>query len=92
MQFVEEWCRIICDAFWEDKTINGFLEVRRQVMYIYKTKNFPVTPQEYFASPKTHAPFLSEICDFCFLPGGHVTVGNLRDASSSVGPVSFVYG
>ena len=28
VQFVQNWSRIIQDAFWEDKTIIGFLEVR----------------------------------------------------------------
>ncbi len=27
VQFVEEWCKTIDRAFWEDKTINAFLEV-----------------------------------------------------------------
>ena len=27
VQFVQEWCRTVNDAFWEDKTISAFLEV-----------------------------------------------------------------
>ncbi len=35
VQFVEEWCRTIKDAFWEDKTINAFLEVCNCISFFF---------------------------------------------------------
>ena len=36
--FVEEWCRVIGEAFWEDPTIKAFLEVSYSLVLIHHMK------------------------------------------------------